>query len=157
MRVADILRHKGSDVVTIEAHKSVYDAICKLNQHGIGALIVTGAGGEISGIITERDVLRECGERCARPAGSPESEGEGDLCASLVEDAMTKQLIIGVPDDELGYVMGIMTKNRIRHLPIIEGEQLVGIVSIGDVVNAHVEETEFENRMLRDYIHGVTY
>jgi CBS domain-containing protein len=53
--------------------------------------------------------------------------------------------------------MGIMTKNRIRHLPIIEGEQLVGIVSIGDVVNAHVEETEFENRMLRDYIHGVTY
>ena len=155
MRVADILRHKGSDVVTIEAHKSVYDAICKLNQHGIGALIVTGAGGEISGIITERDVLRECGERCARPAGPPESEG--DLWAASVEDAMTKQLIIGVPDDELGYVMGIMTKNRIRHLPIIEGEQLVGIVSIGDVVNAHVEETEFENRMLRDYIHGVTY
>ncbi len=70
---------------------------------------------------------------------------------------MTKQLIIAVPDDELDYVMGIMTKNRIRHLPIIEGEQLVGIISIGDVVNAHVEETEFENRMLRDYIHGVTY
>ncbi len=155
MRVADILRHKGSDVVTIEAHKTVYDAICKLNQHGIGALVVTGAGGEISGIITERDVLRECGEKCARSVESPESEG--DLCASLVEDAMTKQLIIAVPNDELGYVMGIMTKNKIRHLPIIEGEQLVGIVSIGDVVNAHVEETEFENRMLRDYIHGVTY
>ena len=155
MRVADILRHKGSDVVTIEAHKTVYDAICKLNQHGIGALIVTGAGGEISGIITERDVLRECGEKCARPAGSPGSEG--DLWAASIEDAMTQQLIIGVPDDELGYVMGIMTKNRIRHLPIIEGDQLVGIVSIGDVVNAHVEETEFENRMLREYIHGVTY
>jgi len=155
MRVADILRHKGSDVVTIEPHKTVYDAICKLNQHGIGALIVTGAGGEISGIITERDVLKQCGEGCPRPAGS--REPEVDLCASLVEDAMTKQLIIGVPDDELDYVMGIMTKNRIRHLPIMEGEQLVGIVSIGDVVNAHVEETEFENRMLRDYIHGVTY
>ncbi len=155
MQVADILRHKGSDVVTIEAHKTVYDAICKLNQHGIGALVVTGAGGEISGIITERDVLRECGDRCARPAGSPESGG--DLWVASIEDAMTKHLIIGVRDDELGYVMGIMTKNRIRHLPIIEGEQLVGIVSIGDVVNAPVEETEFENRMLRDYIHGVTY
>ncbi len=53
--------------------------------------------------------------------------------------------------------MGIMTKNRIRHLPIIDEGALVGVVSIGDVVNAHVEEAEFENRMLKDYIHGVTY
>jgi CBS domain-containing protein len=69
---------------------------------------------------------------------------------------MTKDLIIGVPDDSLDYVMGIMTKNRIRHLPVMDGKKLVGIVSIGDVVNAHLEETEFENRMLKDYIHGVT-
>ncbi len=70
---------------------------------------------------------------------------------------MTEHLIIGVPDDDLTYVMGIMTKNRIRHLPIIDEGALVGVVSIGDVVNAHVEEAEFENRMLKDYIHGVTY
>jgi CBS domain-containing protein len=77
-------------------------------------------------------------------------------CPSLVREVMTKDLIVGVPDDSLDYVMGVMTKNRIRHLPVMDGKKLVGIVSIGDVVNAHLEETEFENRMLKDYIHGVT-
>ncbi len=155
MRVADILRQKGNDVATIEAHQTVHDAIHKLNQRGIGALIVTGAGGEISGIITERDILRECGERCVRLTESPEPGESG--CPALVQDVMTKHLIVGVLDDDLDYVMGIMTKNRIRHLPIMDGGELAGIISIGDVVNAHVVETAFENRMLKDYIHGVTY
>jgi CBS domain-containing protein len=70
---------------------------------------------------------------------------------------MTADIIIGVPEDDLNYVMGIMTKNRIRHLPVLEQGKLTGIISIGDVVNAHVEEAEFENRVLQDYIHGVTY
>ncbi len=61
------------------------------------------------------------------------------------------------PEDDLAYVMGVMTKNRIRHLPIMDFEELTGIISIGDVVNAHVEETAFENRMLKDYIQGVTH
>jgi CBS domain-containing protein len=64
-------------------------------------------------------------------------------------------LIIGVPDDDLEYVKGIMTKNRIRHLPVLDESGLVGIVSIGDVVNTHLNKTAFENRMLKDYIHGV--
>ena len=67
---------------------------------------------------------------------------------------MTKELVIGVPSDDLNYAMGIMTKNRIRHLPIMEDGSLVGIISIGDLVNAHFEEKVFENRTLRDYIHG---
>jgi len=67
---------------------------------------------------------------------------------------MTKDLVIGVLDDGLDYVMGIMTKNRIRHLPVLDGESLAGIISIGDVVNAHLKETEFENRMLKEYIQG---
>ncbi len=67
---------------------------------------------------------------------------------------MTKEVIIGVPDDDLDYVMGIMTKNRIRHLPVLDAGKLVGIISIGDVVNAHLNETKFENRLLKDYIHG---
>ena len=141
--------------MTIEVHKTVHDAICKLNERGIGALIVTGVDGETCGIITERDILRECGERCIRLTESPEPEESA--CPALVRDVMTEHLIIGVPDDDLTYVMGIMTKNRIRHLPIIDEGALVGVVSIGDVVNAHVEEAEFENRMLKDYIHGVTY
>ena len=155
MRVADILRDKGSDVVTIEDHRTVLDAICTLNERRIGALVVTGEDGGISGIITERDILRECGKRCVRLVGS--QEPEESVCPSLVRDVMTKQLIIGVPDDDLNYVMSVMTKNRIRHLPIVHGNELAGMVSIGDVVNAHVNETDFENRMLKDYIQGVTY
>jgi CBS domain-containing protein len=155
MRVADILRHKGSDVATIDERKTVHEAICELNRRGIGALVVTGAGGEISGIITERDILRECGERCVHL--EEKQDLAESVCPASVQDVMTKHLIIGVPDDDLAYVMGVMTKNRIRHLPIMDGEELAGIISIGDVVNAHVEETAFENRMLKDYIQGVTY
>ncbi len=155
MRVADILRDKGSDVVTIEDHRTVHDAICTLNERRIGALVVRGEDGEINGIITERDILRECGERCIYLGRS--QEPKESACPSLVRDVMTKHLIIGVPDDDLNYVMGIMTKNRIRHLPIVDEKGLAGIVSIGDVVNAHLNETDFENRMLKDYIHGVTY
>jgi CBS domain-containing protein len=152
MRIKDILRHKGSDVVTIGAHETVNDAIRKLNQHGIGALIVTGEGGQICGIITERDVLRECGERCTRHS-EPREPGE-TYCPTLIGDVMTKDLVIGVPDDHLDYVMGIMTKNRIRHLPVIDREELVGIISIGDVVEARLDDTAVENRFLKGYVQG---
>ena len=151
MRVTDILRQKGSDVVTIAMDKTVHDAICKLNEHGIGALIVTGERGEISGIISERDIMRECGERCARLEDPAQGHG---ACPGLVKDVMTKDLVIGVPDDDLNYVMAVMTKNKIRHLPILEEGRLSGIISIGDVVNAHVEESVYENRLLKDYIQG---
>lgn len=152
MQIKDILREKGSKVVTIEPHYTIHDAINKLNENRIGALMVTEPDGEIIGIITERDILRKCGEKCVRLNGSP-SENEV-ACPTLVEHTMTRELIIGVPDDDLNYVMGIMTKNRIRHLPILDDGKLVGIISIGDLVNAHFEEKVFENRTLRDYIHG---
>ncbi len=153
MRVRDILQRKGSHVVTIGVGKSVHDAICRLNEHAIGALVVVGQDGEVAGIITERDVLRECGERCVRLTEPPAREEAP--CAAFVRDIMSKDVVIGVPDDDLDYVMGIMTKNRIRHLPILDDGKLVGMISIGDVVNAHLKETEFENRSLKDYIRGV--
>ena len=154
MRISDILREKGGTVVTIEVDKTVHDAISKLNAHGIGALIVTGERGEIAGIITERDVLRECGERCSHLTQS--SEPGAEACTAMVRDAMTKDLVIGVPNDDLTYVMGIMSNNRVRHLPVVDEGKLIGIISIGDVVNAHVDETEFENRQLKDYIQGAS-
>lgn len=152
MRIRDILQEKGTEVVVIEAGRTIHDAIGRLNEHSIGALIVTGEGEEIIGIITERDILRVCGERCVR-LNEPQVREE-TACPPLVQDAMTKDPIIGVLDDDLDYVMGIMTKNRIRHLPILEDTSLAGIISIGDVVNAHLKEKVFENRMLRDYIQG---
>ncbi|NIR46397.1 MAG: CBS domain-containing protein [Gemmatimonadetes bacterium] len=143
MRIREILRKKGSDVVTIEPSASVQDAIQALVDHNIGGLVVTASNGSVVGIITERDILRESAERSDR------------LKETKVADVMTKDVLIGVPDDDLNYVMGVMTKNRIRHLPVLDESGLVGIVSIGDVVNSHLSQTEFENRMLKDYIHGV--
>ena len=151
MRISDILRQKGSKVVTIAVDKTVHDAICDLNEHGIGALIVTGEGGAISGIITERDIMKECGERCVHLDDPAQGHS---ACPALVKDVMTKDLVIGVPDDDLNYVMAVMTKNKIRHLPILEEGRLSGIISIGDVVNAHVKESDYENRLLKDYIQG---
>ena len=151
MLVRGILEHKGSHVVTVGVDKTVHEAICLLNEHGIGALVVTEKG-DVRGIITERDVLRECGESCAHFSKPSESGNKG--CASMVTDIMTSDVIVGVPDDRVDYVMSVMTKQRIRHLPILEDGKLVGMISIGDVVNAHVQETEAEVRMLKDYVSG---
>ena len=148
MQIRDIIQEKGSGVETIGTDQTIHDAINRLNKHRIGALVVTGQGGEVAGIITERDILQVCGNRCVS------LDQEGSPCPSLVKDAMTTDVVIGVPDDDLNYAMGIMTKNRIRHLPILDGGNMVGIISIGDLVNAHFEEKVLENRTLREYIHG---
>ncbi|MBI3303580.1 MAG: CBS domain-containing protein [Deltaproteobacteria bacterium] len=140
MKIRDILRSKGTTVITIRPEATIHDAMTMLVNHRIGSLVVTGEQGKIVGIITERDILRECAARSER------------VKDTRVREVMTTNLIIGVPDDEVSYVMGIMTHNRIRHLPIIANERLEGMISIGDVVKAQLEETEFENRYLKDYI-----
>jgi CBS domain-containing protein len=140
MKIRDILRGKGAEVVTIHPEATVHQAMQVLVHQRIGSLVVIGERGKIAGIITERDILRECAAHSER------------VKETTVREVMTTNLIIGVPDDEVSYVMGIMTHNRIRHLPIIAGERLEGMISIGDVVKAQLEETEFENRYLKDYI-----
>ena len=143
MKIKEILKRKGDHVHSIGPDETLKDAMSRLVEHNIGSLMVKAPEGEILGIITERDILRQCAAGKKGPDGI------------RVSDVMTKDLIIGLPDDDLNYVMGIMTKNRIRHLPVMDGDELEGIISIGDVVNAHLREAEFENRMLKDYIHGV--
>ena len=152
MKIKHILQEKLQGVETIDAGRTIHDAIGKLNEHSIGALVVTGENEEIVGIITERDILRKCGNLCSRLTEQSKQEEAG--CSAFVRDAMTKNLIIGVPDDDPNYAMGIMTKNRIRHLPILDDGHLTGIISIGDLVNAHLEEKVFENRTMKDYING---
>jgi CBS domain-containing protein len=141
MRIRDVLQRKGSAVVTVEPDRTVLQAMQTLVEHNIGAVVVT-SGGTTVGIISERDVLR-------LGAADPDS-----LATTLVADAMTKEVVVGVADDLVEYAAGIMTANRIRHLPIVDGASLVGVVSIGDVVNAMKQEKEVENRYLRDYIQG---
>ncbi len=140
MKVKDILHHKGTDVQTINPDATIQAVVEVLVKQRIGSLVVCTDAGEIVGIITERDVLRECALRSAQ------------VHDTRVHDVMTTRMIVGNLDDEVSYVMGIMTHNRIRHLPIIAAQRLVGMVSIGDVVKAQLEETEFENRYLREYI-----
>ena len=154
MKLKNILDRKGGSVVTIEQDVTVHEAIRRLNENRIGALVVTTEGGAIAGIITERDILRECGERCVHLSeGRPTHEAG---CPALVGEIMTKEVVTGSPDDELISVMAVMTRRRIRHLPVMDAGELVGIISIGDVVNAFVEAAEFENQQLKGYIHGVT-
>ncbi len=141
MRIREVLDHKGMSVVTVEPDRTVLDAMRILVEHNIGSVIVTHEG-TILGILTERDVLR-------LGATQPDS-----LTTTLVAEAMTKELVVGVAEDLVDYAAGVMTANRIRHLPIVDGDCLTGVVSIGDVVNALKQEKEVENRYLRQYIQG---
>ena len=142
MKVRDVLKDKGSAVATIGVEKTIYDAVKNLMEKNIGSLLVVDEKGAVCGIITERDILRECDQRYEL------------LKHTKVKEAMSKQLIVASPEDEIDYVEDIMTQNRIRHLPIISGGKLEGLISIGDVVKLQRGECKVENRYLKDYITG---
>ncbi len=141
MKIEGILRTKGHDVVTIPESRTVLDAAQLLVERNIGSLVVMGDQGPV-GIITERDVLRLAADASA------------DLGAIRVSSAMTREMITAGPDASLVSVMDTMTEHRIRHLPVLDGDQLAGIVSIGDLVNACRISAEQENSALREYIQG---
>jgi CBS domain-containing protein len=151
MKIKDLLEEKGNEVVTIDGDQSIHAAIVKLNHHGIGSLIVTDEDGQIAGIVTERDILKSCGSNCTHLQTPPPREQI--VCPFLVKDIMTRDLVIGVPGDDLNYVMGVMIRHRIRHLPILDNGKLAGMISVGDMINAHFEENIFESRTLKEYIH----
>ncbi|MGE0824529.1 MAG: CBS domain-containing protein [Candidatus Binatia bacterium] len=140
MKVSDILQHKGTDVQRIGPDATIQEVLETLVEHRIGSLVVCNENRDVLGIITERDVLQQCVQKDEQVRQKP------------VREVMTTRLIVGTPDDDVQYVMNIMTHNRIRHLPIIVGHRLFGLISIGDVVKAQLEETKFENRYLREYI-----
>jgi CBS domain-containing protein len=141
MEIRDLLAHKGKETYTIGEDQPVMAAVDELNDKHVGALVVTEDSGHIVGIVSERDVLRNL-------------KGMGS--EKKVKDIMTPRdhMIIGHESDSVEYAMSVFTKNKIRHLPVIEGEKLVGLVSIGDVVRASLDNAEFENKNLRDYITG---
>ena len=141
MTIAKILSRKGAAVVTIGPDATVLEAMRLLMKHRIGGVVVVTGRAPV-GILTERDVLR---------LGAEDPE---QLAARSVESAMTRELITGSPEDTLHRVMAVMTEHRIRHLPVVVGGELAGIVSIGDVVDAARRAAEEENQQLRAYIRG---
>jgi len=142
MKIKDILAAKGKEVFTVDEDKSVHDAVKLLVEHKIGALLVLNSKQELVGIISERDILREC------------VDGSGALKKTRISTVMTSKLIIGFPSDDLDDTMGVLTHNRIRHLPIMDNEQIVGIISLGDIVKQQLDDREYENRYLQQYMFG---
>jgi len=142
MKIKDVLASKSQEVLTIKRSKTTHEAIQMLVGHNIGALLVLDEDGKLEGIISERDILRESAER------------DKMLRTTKISQVMTKNVIIGLPEDDIDYTMGVMTKNRIRHMPIMESEKVVGIISLGDIVNAQLDEREYDNRYLKQYMFG---
>lgn len=140
-RVSEILRGKGTDVLKVDASSTVFDAIKKIVDKNVGSILVT-EGDEVVGIMTERDYLRKIAV-----LGRTSHE-------TLVSEIMTAPLVYVTPETTVEESMAIMTDRRIRHLPVVEDEDVVGIISIGDLVKFQSREQSFQIQYLTDYISG---
>ncbi|MGC4121379.1 MAG: CBS domain-containing protein [Myxococcales bacterium] len=136
--VSDLLNAKKKQLTTITPDKSVQDAVNTMVELRIGSLVVVGKEHELVGIMTERDVLRQCAKAPNR------------LSDTKVGDVMTTQVIVGKLDDSVKFVEETMTARRIRHLPIVEGNKVTGMISIGDVVRSMMDDSTSEANDLRD-------
>jgi len=144
-KVRELLEEKGNKIFTIDVGKNLKDVTKMFLEVNIGALIVVNKKGEIQGIISERDIIRKL------------AKTDNAINEMSVKEVMTTQdkLIIGNPDDDIQYIMKVMTSNRIRHILIIcnEGKcKTEGLISIGDVIKALLKDLNYENKMLKDYI-----
>ena len=140
MHIRHLLRHKGSEVATIAGDETVRAALALLAERGIGALVVSADGRSIDGILSERDIARGLHERGAGLLGEP------------VSGVMTAEVHSCTPDVSVTDLAQLMTDRRVRHVPVVEDDGMVGIVSIGDVVKARLDELEEERKQLVDYI-----
>ncbi|GAA4679326.1 CBS domain-containing protein [Nocardioides nanhaiensis] len=141
MRIGEILSAKPDHgVVTISPEAGVRELIALLAEHNIGALIVSTDGTRIEGIVSERDVVRHL-------------HSDGTVINNVVAAIMTEGVETCAPDDDLDTVMATMTARRFRHVPVLDGDRLVGIISIGDVVKHKIGQLEFERDQLDSYLH----
>lgn len=141
MKLQDILDVKGRDVYTIPVDATLADVVAQLVDWNCGSLVVCD-GDRMVGIITERDILRSC------------AVGDEALSSRYVRDYMTPNPITARPEDGVEEIMGLLTTRRIRHLPIVAQDCLIGMISIGDVVKAQHDALSMENYFLKSYIHG---
>jgi len=140
VQISQLLRRKGREITTIDGSESVRTALAVLAEKGIGALVVSSDGRHIDGIVSERDVARGLHDR-----------GAG-LLAEPVASVMTAEVHTCPPDASVHDLARTMTDKRVRHVPVVVDGELIGIVSIGDVVKARLDELEEERRQLVDYI-----
>ena len=140
MNVKAILAAKGGDIVCIEPSADLAAAVKLLSTHRIGAVLIRGAGGRLSGILSERDIMRAISEHGAAALTLP------------VGQVMTRNVATCGEDDSIASIMERMTAGKFRHMPVVAKGELIGLVSIGDVVKQRVGEIEQESEAMRDYI-----
>jgi len=134
MKIRDLLKIKGRPVITIRPTETVAAAIQKLAEYDRGSIPVCNEKGELVGIITERDIVR----KCFVPMDT--------LASVKIEDVMTKGVAVGAPEDDLDYAISVMKQKRIRHLPIMDQQQVVGMISMRDLLDVQLSETKAEIR-----------
>jgi len=139
--VRQLLDQKGRNIWSIHPDAAVFDAVAKMAEKDIGSLIVM-EGEELVGIITERHYARNV---ILKGKTSP---------ATPVRDIMERHVVIAQPDQSVDQCMAVMTEERVRHLPVFDGEKLIGIVSIGDLVKSIIGDQKFMITQLEHYIHG---
>jgi CBS domain-containing protein len=140
MIVKTILSAKGSDVISIEPAATLETAVRTLADHRIGALLVLGPDRRVIGILSERDIVRVLAEQGAGALNQPLSQ------------VMTRKVVTCNSSETIGVIMERMTAGKFRHVPVVEQDQVIGVVSIGDVVKYRLQEMEHESAALRDYI-----
>lgn len=145
MKISQILATKSTGTITIAPDANVTELLRLLAEHRIGAVIVSADGTHIDGIVSERDVVRAM-------AADPDAGTTGGVRPKPVSAIMTAEVRTLGPDDTVDDAMQVMTSSRIRHLPVVDGDVLVGIVSIGDVVKARLAALEDERAALVDYV-----
>lgn len=142
MKVSRILHYKDDEVATVSPDRPILDVVTILKERGIGAVVVVDENGSIAGILSERDIVHSLADRAI------------DIEDLRAADLMTAQVSICAPDLHVNDVMRQMTTGRFRHVPVVDNGRLVGIISIGDVVRARIEELEREREALQHYIAG---
>jgi len=140
MKLAALIHGKSHEIVKIRDNQNIAEAAIALTEHKIGALLVERQDGQIAGILSERDIV-----------GGMAPHG-ADLHDVSVSELMTTNVIRCSPNDTVNEAMAMMTDRRIRHLPVFEGEELVGFISIGDLVKCRIMEVQSEAEALRQYI-----
>lgn len=136
MKIRDFLKIKAHPVITIGPNDTLSSATQKLVENNIGALPVCDNQGVLVGIISERDLLKECFQH------------SGILGNTRVQDVMTKSVAVGTPEDDLDYATSVMQQKRIRHLPVVVDQKIAGIISIRDIVSFQLEETKAQIRYI---------
>lgn len=139
MRIADVLRNKGAAVSTINQEATVQELLAGLAEHNIGAMVVVTSSGVV-GMVSERDIVRQLHTHGASVLSRP------------ISTIMTATVATCTKSDTVDSISLLMTKNRVRHVPVLEDGKLIGIVSIGDVVKSRMEELEAEQQQLHSYI-----